>query len=81
MVLVGFVVLLAWIPLRQHLGIGTIINTLSVGFIANLGLALIPDQHDARVAHRASSRSRSSASVSAAGSTSAPGSGPDRATA
>jgi uncharacterized membrane protein YczE len=44
-VLVGFVVLLAWIPLRQHLGIGTILNTLSVGPIANLGLAWIPEQH------------------------------------
>ena len=45
LVLVGFVVLLAWIPLRQHLGIGTILNTLSVGPIANLGLAWIPEQH------------------------------------
>ena len=45
LVLVGLVVLLAWIPLRQHLGIGTILNTLSIGFIANLGLAWIPDQH------------------------------------
>jgi uncharacterized membrane protein YczE len=44
-VLVGFVVLLAWIPLRQHLGIGTILNALSVGLIANLGLAWIPAQH------------------------------------
>ena len=44
-VLVGLVVLLAWIPLRQHLGLGTILNTLSIGFIANLGLALIPNQH------------------------------------
>jgi uncharacterized membrane protein YczE len=43
-VLVGFVVLLAWIPLRQHFGIGTIVNALSVWFIANLGLALIPNQ-------------------------------------
>ena len=42
-VLVGLVVLLAWIPLRQHLGIGTILNTLSIGFIANLGLALDPE--------------------------------------
>jgi uncharacterized membrane protein YczE len=45
LVLVGLVVLLAWIPLRQQLGIGTILNTLSIGFIANLGLAWIPDQH------------------------------------
>lgn len=44
-VLVGFVVLLAWIPLRQHFGIGTILNTLSVGFIANFGLDAIPEQH------------------------------------
>jgi uncharacterized membrane protein YczE len=44
-VLVGLVVLLAWIPLHQQVGLGTILNTLSIGFIANLGLALIPDQH------------------------------------
>ncbi len=44
-VLVGLVVLLGWIPLRQHLGIGTVLNTLSIGFIANLGLDLIPVQH------------------------------------
>ncbi len=45
LVVVGLVVLLAWIPLRQHLGIGTILNTLSIGPIANLGLAWIPVQH------------------------------------
>jgi uncharacterized membrane protein YczE len=45
LVLVGLVVLLAWIPLRQHLGLGTILNTMSIGFIANLGLALVPEQH------------------------------------
>jgi uncharacterized membrane protein YczE len=43
-VLVGLVVLLTWIPLRQRLGLGTVLNTLSVGFIANLGLFLIPEQ-------------------------------------
>jgi uncharacterized membrane protein YczE len=43
-VLVGLVVLLAWIPLRQRLGIGTIMNALSIGFIANLGLYLMPTQ-------------------------------------
>src|SRR4051794_23074925 len=42
--LVGFVVLLAWIPLRQQLGLGTVLNTLSVGLIADVGLALIPEQ-------------------------------------
>jgi uncharacterized membrane protein YczE len=44
-VLVGLIVLLVWIPLRQHLGIGTVLNALSIGFIANLGLAIIPEQH------------------------------------
>jgi len=44
-VLVGLVVLLAWIPLHQHLGLGTVLNTLSIGLIANLGLAIIPEQH------------------------------------
>jgi len=44
-VLVGIGVLLAWIPLHQRLGLGTVLNTLSVGLIANLGLYLIPDQH------------------------------------
>jgi uncharacterized membrane protein YczE len=44
-VLVGMVVLIAWIPLHQRLGLGTVLNTLSVGFIANLGLYLIPEQH------------------------------------
>jgi uncharacterized membrane protein YczE len=44
-VLTGLVVLLAWIPLRQRPGIGTVLNTLTVGFIANLGLYLIPVPH------------------------------------
>ncbi len=44
-VLVGLVVLLAWIPLHQRLGFGTVLNTLSVGLIANLGIYLIPVQH------------------------------------
>ena len=44
-VLVGLVVLLAWIPLRQHLGLGTVLNALSIGLIANLGLAIVPQQH------------------------------------
>src|SRR5205085_11342833 len=44
-VLVGLLVLLVWIPLRQHLGVGTVINTLSIGLIANLGLAILPEQH------------------------------------
>jgi uncharacterized membrane protein YczE len=44
-VLIGLLVLLVWIPLRQHLGVGTVLNTLSIGLIANLGLAIVPEQH------------------------------------
>ena len=44
-VLVGLVVLVAWIPLRQRLGIGTVLNTIFVGVIANVGLDLVPVQH------------------------------------
>jgi uncharacterized membrane protein YczE len=44
-VLIGLVVLVAWIPLRQHAGVGTVINTLTVGFIAQAGLWAIPEQH------------------------------------
>jgi uncharacterized membrane protein YczE len=44
-IMVGVVVLVAWIPLRQRLGVGTVINTLAVGLIADLGLWLIPEQH------------------------------------
>ena len=44
-VLVGFVVLLAWIPLHQRLGPGTVINTVLVGTLTKLFLPLvgIPD--------------------------------------
>lgn len=42
-VLVSFVVLLLWIPLRQRLGIGTLCNALLVGPSADLGLLLIPE--------------------------------------
>src|SRR5262249_197176 len=45
-VLVGVVVLVAWIPLGQRLGIGTMLNTVSIGLIANLGLYLIPTQEN-----------------------------------
>ena len=51
-VIVGFVVLLVWIPLHQRLGIGTIVNTVLVGalvrvFLPHLGA---PDLMVARIA-------------------------------
>ena len=41
-VLVGLAVLLLWIPLRQRPGVGTVVNTLTVGFITNGVLDLLP---------------------------------------
>lgn len=42
-VLLGLVILLVWIPLRQRPGIGTVVNTLTVGWIIDLVLHLLPD--------------------------------------
>ena len=41
-VLVGVVVLLLWIPLRQRPGVGTVVNTFTVGFITNGVFDLLP---------------------------------------
>lgn len=41
-ILISIVVLLLWIPLRQKLGVGTVLNALLVGPAADVGLALIP---------------------------------------
>lgn len=42
--LVGLVVLLFWIPIRQRPGLGTILNVLLIGPSAQLGLTMIPQQ-------------------------------------
>jgi uncharacterized membrane protein YczE len=49
---VGFVVLLAWIPLHQKLGIGTIINTVLIGALVKVFLPITgsPDAMPARIA-------------------------------
>lgn len=41
-ILVGALVLLAWIPLRQRVGVGTIANVLLIGLFADLGIWLFP---------------------------------------
>jgi uncharacterized membrane protein YczE len=43
--IVGALVLLFWIPLRQRPGIGTLLNVLLVGTSAQVGLWTIPAQH------------------------------------
>lgn len=44
-ILVGAVILLLWIPLRQKPGIGTISNILVIGLAADAALALLPEAH------------------------------------
>lgn len=41
--LVGFTVLIAWIPLRERIGLGTIANALIIGTVVDLVLPLLPD--------------------------------------
>jgi uncharacterized membrane protein YczE len=40
---VGIVILLLWIPLRQRPGIGTVLNTLTVGLVIDLALLVLPE--------------------------------------
>ncbi|QEO09157.1 YczE/YyaS/YitT family protein [Protaetiibacter larvae] len=42
--LIGVVVLLLWIPIRQKPGVGTVLNVLLIGPSAQLGLGWIPQQ-------------------------------------
>lgn len=44
--LIGLLVLLLWIPIRQKPGIGTVLNALLVGPSAEIGLAFIPPIDD-----------------------------------
>jgi uncharacterized membrane protein YczE len=47
-VLLGLLILLVWIPLGQRFGIGTILNTLTVGFVVDAGLRIVDvPTHDA----------------------------------
>ncbi len=41
-VIVGAVVLLLWIPLRQRPGLGTVSNVLVIGLVANLAMDVLP---------------------------------------
>lgn len=42
--IIGAIVLLLWIPIRQKPGVGTVLNVLLVGTSAQIGLAFIPQQ-------------------------------------
>lgn len=45
LVVVSFLVLLAWIPLRQRPGFGTLANALLVGVFVDLSLSVLDDAH------------------------------------
>ena len=42
-ILVGFVVLLGWVPLKERLGIGTVLNVIIIGLVIDLTLWWLPD--------------------------------------
>jgi len=42
-ILVGFLVLLGWLPLRQRLGVGTVCNVVVIGLVVDATLALSPE--------------------------------------
>ncbi|HET7490015.1 MAG TPA: hypothetical protein VFJ85_18975 [Acidimicrobiales bacterium] len=44
-ILVGVVVLLGWIPLRQRPGLGTLCNVVLIGVVIDAVLGLTPEQH------------------------------------
>ncbi|MET7364792.1 hypothetical protein ABZS61_03015 [Streptomyces sp. NPDC005566] len=44
-IIVGAVVLLLWIPIRQRPGLGTVSNVFAVGIAMDSTLALLPDAH------------------------------------
>jgi uncharacterized membrane protein YczE len=44
-ILVGAIVLLLWIPLKQMPGIGTILNVIIIGLAADFGIAVIDQPH------------------------------------
>ena len=45
-VMTGFILLLMWIPLKQKPGLGTILNALEIGLVADLALAIIPEPNN-----------------------------------
>ena len=41
-ILLGVLVMVAWVPLRRHVGIGTVANTILVGLTLDLALLVLP---------------------------------------
>ena len=45
-VMTGFVLLFFWIPLKQKPGLGTILNALEIGLVADIALEIIPEPNN-----------------------------------
>ncbi|MGH9136044.1 MAG: YczE/YyaS/YitT family protein [Acidimicrobiales bacterium] len=43
-ILVGLVVLLLWIPLGEQMGVGTVLNVITIGLVLDATLVLLPDE-------------------------------------
>ena len=43
--IIGVIVLLGWIPLRQRPGVGTVVNVILIGIVVNICLDLLPSAH------------------------------------
>jgi uncharacterized membrane protein YczE len=43
-IIVGLLLLVAWIPLRERIGIGTIANAIVIGVVLDMSLLVLPDQ-------------------------------------
>ena len=56
LVIVSFVVMLAWIPLREMPGLGTISNAIVIGLSTDVFLAVLPTPHAIGRARRAAGR-------------------------
>ncbi len=42
-IIISFVVLLLWLPLRERYGIGTLLNAIIIGVVIDLGVLVIPE--------------------------------------
>ena len=79
-IVVSFVVLLLWIPLRQWPGLGTVLNAVVIGVAIDATLAVVPDDRGPGLARARSCCWRSSATGWPGRCTSAASSAPARAT-
>lgn len=46
-IMTGILVLLLWIPLKERIGVGTVINAVLIGIVIDVALAILPDTVDA----------------------------------